>query len=115
MTPSEPRPIELHYWTTPNGHKITIMLEELGVPYELHFVNIGKGGGHQAWHHVIDALGMGDGEGVVVQNVANAVFSQAADPDEIQRVAAQSPGAGLGDTIDVFGLLGHRPGTEACW
>ncbi len=43
MTPSEPRPIELHYWTTPNGHKITILLEELGVPYELHFVNIGRG------------------------------------------------------------------------
>ena len=37
------RPIELHYWPTPNGHKITIMLEELGVPYNLHFINIGKG------------------------------------------------------------------------
>jgi GST-like protein len=37
------RPIELHYWPTPNGWKITIMLEELGVPYELRYVNIGKG------------------------------------------------------------------------
>ena len=27
------QPIELHYWPTPNGYKITIMLEELGVPY----------------------------------------------------------------------------------
>lgn len=36
-------PIELHYWPTPNGHKITIMLEELGVPYDVHYVNIGKG------------------------------------------------------------------------
>jgi GST-like protein len=36
-------PITVHYWPTPNGHKITIMLEELGVPYELAFVNIMKG------------------------------------------------------------------------
>ena len=38
-----PRPIELWYWPTPNGWKITIMLEELGVPYEVKYVNIGKG------------------------------------------------------------------------
>jgi GST-like protein len=37
------RPIALYYWPTPNGHKISIMLEELGVPYQLHPVNIGKG------------------------------------------------------------------------
>jgi GSH-dependent disulfide-bond oxidoreductase len=36
-------PIELYYWPTPNGWKITIMLEELGVPYEVKYVNIGKG------------------------------------------------------------------------
>ncbi len=36
-------PIALYYWPTPNGWKITIMLEELGVPYELHFVDILKG------------------------------------------------------------------------
>jgi GST-like protein len=35
--------IELHYWPTPNGWKITIMLEELGVPYAVKFVNIGRG------------------------------------------------------------------------
>ena len=34
--------IDLHYWTTPNGHKITLFLEEAGVPYRLHGVNIGK-------------------------------------------------------------------------
>jgi GST-like protein len=38
-----PKPIRLYYWPTPNGHKISIMLEELGVPYEVHPVNIGKG------------------------------------------------------------------------
>ena len=37
------RPIELHYWPTPNGWKITIMLEELGAPYEVKYVNIGRG------------------------------------------------------------------------
>lgn len=36
-------PIELYYWPTPNGWKITIMLEELGVPYVLKYVNIGRG------------------------------------------------------------------------
>jgi len=35
--------IDLYYWTTPNGHKITIALEELGVPYRIRPVNIGKG------------------------------------------------------------------------
>ena len=35
--------IDLHYWTTPNGHKVTIFLEEAGVPYKIFPVNIGKG------------------------------------------------------------------------
>lgn len=34
--------IDLHYWTTPNGHKATIFLEEAGLPYNLHTVNIAK-------------------------------------------------------------------------
>lgn len=36
-------PIDLYFWPTPNGFKISIMLEELGVPYSTHFVHIGKG------------------------------------------------------------------------
>ena len=37
------KPIELYYWPTPNGWKISIMLEELGAPYVVKYVNIGKG------------------------------------------------------------------------
>ena len=35
--------IDLHYWPTPNGWKISIMLEECGLPYRMIPVNIGKG------------------------------------------------------------------------
>lgn len=35
--------IDFYYWTTPNGHKITIFLEETGLPYSIKPVNIGKG------------------------------------------------------------------------
>lgn len=35
--------IDLYYWTTPNGHKITLFLEEAGLPYTIHPINIGKG------------------------------------------------------------------------
>ena len=35
--------IDLHYWPTPNGHKITILLEETGLPYKIFPVNISKG------------------------------------------------------------------------
>lgn len=35
--------IDLHYWPTPNGHKITLFLEEAGLDYRIFPVNIGKG------------------------------------------------------------------------
>ncbi len=35
--------IDLYYWTTPNGHKITLFLEETGLPYTVLPINIGKG------------------------------------------------------------------------
>jgi GST-like protein len=37
------QPIELYYSATPNGRKITIMLEELGVPYNMNYVRISRG------------------------------------------------------------------------
>jgi GST-like protein len=36
------QPIEVFYWSTPNGRKITVMLEELGVAYRVTFIDIGK-------------------------------------------------------------------------
>jgi GST-like protein len=33
--------IDLHYWPTPNGHKITLLLEEAGLPYRLLPVDTG--------------------------------------------------------------------------
>lgn len=35
--------IDLYYWPTPNGHKITLLLEETGLPYTVRPVNIGRG------------------------------------------------------------------------
>lgn len=35
--------IDLHYWPTPNGHKVTLFLEEAALPYTIRPVNIGKG------------------------------------------------------------------------
>src|SRR5471030_2063797 len=37
------KPIDLYYWATPNGFKISIMLEECGLPYNFIPVNISKG------------------------------------------------------------------------
>src|SRR3979411_866321 len=35
--------IELYTWSTPNGRKVSIMLEECGLPYSVHKIDIGKG------------------------------------------------------------------------
>ena len=39
-------PIELHTWNTPNGRKVSVALEEMGLPYTVHPVNITKGEQH---------------------------------------------------------------------
>ena len=41
--------LKLFTWTTPNGNKPLIMLEELGIPYETHWVDIGKGEQHKPY------------------------------------------------------------------
>ena len=35
--------IDFYYWPTPNGWKVSILLEELGIPYKMVPLNIGKG------------------------------------------------------------------------
>ncbi len=40
-------PIALYTWNTPNGRKISVALEEMGLPYEVHTVDITKGEQHQ--------------------------------------------------------------------
>ena len=35
--------IDLYYWPTPNGWKVTIALEEMGLPYRVNLINIGAG------------------------------------------------------------------------
>jgi len=39
--------IDLYTWKTPNGRKVSIMLEELGAPYEVHPIDIGAGDQHE--------------------------------------------------------------------
>jgi GST-like protein len=38
--------IDLYTWGTPNGRKVSVMLEEVGLPYETHLIAIGKGDQH---------------------------------------------------------------------
>ena len=35
--------IDLYYWPTPNGHKVSIFLEEAALPYQIHPIHIGQG------------------------------------------------------------------------
>src|SRR5687767_13447014 len=43
MSAVQKTPIDLYFWPTPNGLKITVFLEEAGLPYRIIPVNIGKG------------------------------------------------------------------------
>jgi GST-like protein len=47
-------PIQLYSLATPNGQKVSIALEETGLPYEAHTVDIRDGTQHQDWYHRIN-------------------------------------------------------------
>ena len=47
--------IEVYSWATPNGHKVHIMLEECGLPYRVHGVDIAKYPNVQRWFAAIGA------------------------------------------------------------
>jgi GSH-dependent disulfide-bond oxidoreductase len=49
--------IDLYSWSTPNGHKVHIMLEECGLPYEPHAVDINRGDQHEAAFRAISPNG----------------------------------------------------------
>ena len=38
-----PQPIDFYFWPTPNGWKIAIALEEMGLPYDTHLIDISAG------------------------------------------------------------------------
>ena len=68
--------IDLYYWPTPNGHKITLFLEETGTPYQIKPINIGKGeqfapdflafSPNNRMPAIIDHAPVGDGDPVTV-------------------------------------------------
>lgn len=70
--------IDLYTWPTPNGHKVHIMLEELGLPYRVIPVNIGKG--EQFAEHFLKITpnhripAMVDGETVIFESAAIMIY-----------------------------------------
>lgn len=95
--------IELHYWPTPNGWKISIALEEMGLPYRMIPVNIGKGDqfepGFQAispngrMPAIVDPDGQ-DGEPV-------SIFESGAILQYLARKSGQFYGANARDQIEI--------------
>lgn len=70
--------IDLYTWPTPNGHKVHILLEELGLPYRVIPVNIGKG--EQFAEHFLKVTpnhripAMVDGETVIFESAAIMIY-----------------------------------------
>ncbi len=69
MKESRDQPIEVFYWSTPNGRKVTVMLEELAAPYSVTFIDINS---REQWtpefeaisaHHQIPAIRDPEGPG----------------------------------------------------
>jgi GST-like protein len=89
-------PIQLYSYQTPNGHKASIMLEETGLPYEVHVVDIEKGDQHKPEFLALNA---------------NNEIPVIVDPDR-GRVVVES-GAILLYLADLSGVLKSQNETEA--
>ena len=72
--------IDLYTWTTPNGRKVSIMLEELGEPYNVHPINIGEGDQHKpeflaiSPNNKIPAIHDGDAGVSIMESAAIMVY-----------------------------------------
>lgn len=93
--------IDFYYWPTPNGWKVSILLEELGADYDTHMVNIGKGdqfkpefleiSPNNRMPAIVDNGGDGDGDPVAIFESGAIMlylaekFGQFLPPDPIGR------------------------------
>ena len=72
--------IDLHYAPTPNGWKISIMLEELGLPYRVIPVNI-RAGEHLTGAGLLDAAATASFEDAIATEIAEAFAHALASPN----------------------------------
>ena len=70
--------IDLHYWPTPNGHKITLFLEEAGLPYTVFPVDIGRGDQFLKTDHGFTVLRITTNQSVIVYGQAYPTGAPAA-------------------------------------
>ena len=68
--------IDLYTWKTPNGRKISIMLEELGFQYEVHAININQG--EQHWEDFVDICPNGKIPAIVDRDNGKKLFESGA-------------------------------------
>lgn len=109
--------LQLYTWTTPNGIKPLILLEELGEPYETHWVNIGKDEQHQPGFLAVNPNGkipalVDDGlaifeSGAILIHLAEKFgrFFPASGPQ--RALALQWLFFQVGGVGPMFGQLGH--------
>ena len=95
--------IELHYWPTPNGWKVSIALEEMGLPYALVPVNIGKGEQFEPGFQAISPNGrmpaIVDPEGPDGEPIS--IFESGAILQYLGRKTGQFYGGGERERVDI--------------
>ncbi|WP_269713600.1 glutathione S-transferase N-terminal domain-containing protein [Caulobacter sp. NIBR2454] len=95
--------IELHYWPTPNGWKVSIALEEMGLPYRMVPVNIGKGEQFEPGFQAISPNGrmpaIVDPDGSDGQPIS--IFESGAILQYLARKSGQFYGANARDQVEI--------------